>query len=63
MMIICNYCGKQIFKLPNRIKKNKHNFCSRLHYNSFRKENDYYPKTIDKTLYHKIIELSKLRGV
>ena len=61
-MVKCTYCGKEINKLPNRIKNFKYLFCSRKHYFAFRRENNYYPKTIDKTLFHKIIEISKLRG-
>jgi len=55
----CDYCGKYMSQRPYRIKKNKHNFCSWRHYDFFRKENNYYPESIDKTLFNKIKKLSE----
>lgn len=64
MFVICENeeCRKMFNREPHKLKENKHNFCSKECYEIIRKRDRYYPKSIDKTLFHKIQQFAKMRG-
>ena len=44
MKITCDYCKNPIYKAESKIKRSKHNFCSRECSISYRKEHGYITK-------------------
>ena len=62
MKITCDYCKNLIYKAESKIKRSKHNFCSRECSISYRKEHGYITKRKnDFTSLNKIKLLAELR--
>jgi len=57
MRIKCDFCGKERYKQPAHLKKNKHNFCSRECYHRYQRETWVYPVTEEKnSFFHRLIK-------
>ena len=57
----CEFCGKEVYKTPYDFRTYKLHFCCKEHFLEYRRVNNYYTRTQDKSTLNKIKELARLR--
>jgi len=59
---VCEHCGKMFSRPYSRIKKSKHNFCSKECFYNFRRENpNEWGDTGNRDSYRKLKEFARIR--